>query len=255
MTTADRWLVRLGGPPAPERTLVVVPHTVGSPSAFRRWASVLPPTVELIAVNMPGHERRVGEAPLTRLEPIADAIAEVVAARPGPPVAVLGHSQGAIIAFEVVRRLEAVGFDVEAFVASGCWAPHLAFKLAGGPGPDAPDDEVLASLKRLGGLPEAVGGSDLVELVIPVWRADAAVSRAYRFHAAFPPLACPVAAYHAEDDALVARAAVEEWAQHTRGRFTFRSFPGDHFYLFDERYLTSVVAAVAEDVAASRASR
>ena len=48
-------------------------------------------------------------------------------------------------------------------------------------------------------------------------------------------LDCPVSAFGGLADREISKAALEAWREQTRGFFTLRMFPGDHFYLHDAR--------------------
>jgi surfactin synthase thioesterase subunit len=242
------WLVDWGRRGQPEVMLVAVPQALGGPSTFRAWPPLLPPAIELHVASFPGRERRIGEPPATRLEALADGVFQAVAADARAPVALFGHSQGALIAFEVARRLEAAGLPLVHLVASGCWAPQNCGPHPGLPPPDADDDAVLASLVAVGGVPaELMGDASMVEVMVRLWRADARVTTGYRYHAGFPPLRAPISAFGGADDPLFPPAGLDAWAVHTTGPFAVRTFPGGHFYLEPHREATvaAVVAALA----------
>ncbi|MFO1049069.1 MAG: alpha/beta hydrolase [Geminicoccaceae bacterium] len=73
-------------------------HTVwalqGRHLAFHGWNA--------LAVDLPGHGRSHDLPPLTTIEAIADCLAEL--AGDGPPVAVIGHSMGALAALATAAR-------------------------------------------------------------------------------------------------------------------------------------------------------
>jgi len=243
--TEGRWLA--GWEPRPEAsvTLVVVPHALGGPSAFRSWLPLLPAWADLRVASFPGRERRIGEEPVTRLEVLAEGLVQAVAEEVDTPVALFGHSQGALVAFEAARRIEAAGLPLVQFVASGCWAPHLHRPHPALPDPDAGREVLLNSLVAVGGVPaQLVGDESMVDVMIRLWRADVAVTRGYRYHAAFPPLRAPLAAFGGTGDALFPPEGLLGWEAHTAGGFSTRMFPGDHFYFDGER--AAVVAALAE---------
>jgi surfactin synthase thioesterase subunit len=232
---AEQWLVGWTSKPGAEVTIVAVPHSLGGPSAFRRWLPLLPPTVDLRVANFPGRERRVMEAPATRLEVLAEEVARA-AVSIATPVAIFGHSQGALVAFEAARRVESAGVPLVHVFASGCWAPHKNRPHPGLPAPDADDPEVLASLVAVGGVPpELTGDESMMEMLVRLWRADAMITRRYQFHAGFPPLSAPLTAFGGADDRLFPPDGLDAWARHTNGPFRVRTFPGGHFYLDTER--------------------
>src|SRR5204862_268088 len=93
------------------------------------------------------------------------------------PLALFGHSMGALLAFEVVRTLESRGAAVAALIVSGSSAPHL--RAARGE-PERTDEELIEQLRAWGGTPEALlADPDFMQLVLPPLRADLAVCDRY----------------------------------------------------------------------------
>lgn len=226
----DRWVHRPAPLAEPRLRLFLLPHAGGGASSFRRWGAGLPAGVEACAVQLPGRENRMGEAAFDRIEPLVDALIEGTAAWRDRPWAVLGHSNGALLAFEWARRLRDRGDagPVHLF-ASGRRAPDVPSRRA--PTAHLPDDAFLDELRALNGIPrEVLEHPELMALLLPTLRADVALNEAYVFRAA-PPLDVPITALGGTRDEKAARADLEAWGRHTTGPFTLRLFSGDHFFL------------------------
>lgn len=218
--------------PRPEAAhrLVCFPHAGGSASFFHPWAAGLP-AYEIHAVCYPGRAARFGEPLPTELTAMAADIAEAV--RPlldDRPVAFLGHSMGAVVAYETARLLEADGHRIGHLFASGARAPHL-------PHPDGPkaseldDDAIAQALVSLGGTDaELLADPEVRELILPCVCGDYRMFDSY-VHRPGPALSCDVTAIAGDGDPQVAPAQAAAWAAVTEGRFTHRTVPGDHFYL------------------------
>ncbi len=89
----------------------------------------------------------------------------------------------------------------------------------------------MDALRHLKGTPDAVLGNEaLMQLVMPLLRADFAVNEVYKY-AAQPRLDCSVFAMGGLSDSEAGREQLEAWRQHTSTSFDLRMFPGDHFYL------------------------
>ena len=242
---ADAWILRPRPRPAARLRLFCLPHAGGGASAFRGWADALPEGVEVCPVQLPGRENRIAEPAFDRLEPLVEALAEAVLRRADLPFAVFGHSNGALIGFELARRLRRAGEPgPRHLVASGRRAPDVPAPL---PLLHAlPDDELLAGLRELGGIPEQLlGEPELLRLLLPLLRADAAVHETYVYRDE-PPLEVPITGYAGTDDPRAPPASVDEWRRHTAGAFTRRDLPGGHFYLFTDR--PRVLATLGRDL-------
>jgi medium-chain acyl-[acyl-carrier-protein] hydrolase len=203
-------------------------------------------------VQLPGRENRIRETPFERLGPLVEALADAVDPYLSLPFALFGHSNGALIGFELARTLRARGRPGPAhFFASGRRAPDLP--------PDRlihhfPEAEFLAELQELGGLPaELLAHRELLSLLVPTLRADVAINETYAFTEQ-APLECALTAYGGLADPKVRREQLEAWARHTSGPFVLRMFPGGHFFLQDDRalLLRTLSADLHQVMAASR---
>jgi medium-chain acyl-[acyl-carrier-protein] hydrolase len=145
------------------------------------------------------------------------------------PFAFFGHSMGALVSYEFARRLqreERVG-PVQ-LIVSGCMGPHL--KSTDEPTYNLPEPEFIAELRRLQGTPaEVLDNSELMQLMMPIIRADFKASQTYEYVAG-PPLQCPISAFGGLDDEMVTREKVEGWSRHTQSACRVRMLPGDHFF-------------------------
>jgi medium-chain acyl-[acyl-carrier-protein] hydrolase len=233
-TEAARWIIRPRPAPRARMRLFCLPHAGGGASAFRGWADSLPAEVEVCPVQFPGRENRVAEPAFTSLPALVDALAEVMEGFQTLPFALFGHSNGALVGFELARTLRARGRPgpVHLF-ASGRRAPDLPSDR-----PDThhlPDDEFLAELQTLGGIPQQLlEHRELLELLLPALRADVTIHETYEFREQ-PPLDLPITAYGGLADPRVSREQLQAWNRHTAGPFVMRMFPGGHFYLHDDR--------------------
>ena len=231
--------------PGARLRLLLIPHAGGGASAFRGWAEALPPEVEGCTVQLPGRENRMGEPAFDRLPALVEALAGALERWRDLPYAVLGHSNGALIGFELARHARRTGTPgpVHLF-ASGRRAPHLPSRLRDVH--QLPQDELVAELAELGGMPrEVLEHPELLALLVPLLRADMALTETYD-HRDEPPLDTPITAMTGTEDPKVSLDEAEAWGRHTSGGFRLHTFPGDHFYLFSGR--DRVIATLSADL-------
>src|SRR4051812_19842563 len=122
----SRWFVsRETGTPAGARVFCF-PHAGGNLRTFLGWQAGLGADAEILAVCRPGREHRADEPAPTIEEYVDGATAAIRAAceHDDRPVYLFGHSLGALVAFEVTRRLAGL-LSLRHLVASGCSAPSL----------------------------------------------------------------------------------------------------------------------------------
>ena len=218
----------------PRLRLFCFPHAGRGGSLFHGWGESLPASIAVFPVTAPGHEHRVAEPPIDDVQALARIMARELDGSFQEPFALFGHSLGALLAFELTRHLRRSGGVAPICLAvSGHRAPHIPRNEASTY--DKPTAEFLAELRRLEGTPaEVLRDADLLELVLPVLRADFKAAESYRYDEE-PPLACPIIAYGGAQDGDVPSPHLVAWRAHTRDRFCARLFEGGHFYINAQR--------------------
>ena len=225
--------------------LFCLPYSGGGTSVYRAWPDGLPRSIEVRPIRCPGRENRVREAPHIRLPPLVAALGQALEPYLDIPYAFFGHSLGALVSFELCRRFrrQALPGPVHLFV-SACGAPQVP-----SPNPpmhQLPDAEFTVALRRLSGTPEAVfRNPELMELLLPVLRADFAVAETY-VYGAEEPLECPISAFGGLEDDAVSRGSILAWRDQTLGDYRMRMLPGDHFFL--HRQQAEITRHIAEDL-------
>lgn len=213
-----------------ELRLFCFPHAGGSPQVFRTWAEHLPAALDVWSVLLPGRGARAGEPAQTRLEPLVDALADALAPWTAEPFALFGHSMGALVSFELARRLRRWyrTVPVHLFVAAYP-APQLARR---GPTLHTLSDRALAAeVRRLGATPDPLlDDPDAASVVLAPVRADLAVCETYRYSPQ-SPLECPITVFGGEDDPRVSLDELAAWRDQTSTHFAIQIMPGDHFFV------------------------
>lgn len=248
---AGRWLVDDGaaGDSGAARQLFCFAHAGGGPSFFRPWRAPLAPEIAVRRVLLPGREGRLEEPPFRHIAELVEPLCAGLEPYLDQPYALFGHSMGAVVAYEVARRFSGPSrAGPTCLIVSGRRAPGLAGnhrRLS-----SLPDDEFLAEVGRLNGIPQEVRGEpELLDMLLPALRADFELAETYQ---PLPGdrLGCPVVAYMSTADPETDYAGVLGWREVTTGEFTIRVFRGDHFYLKGGR--PDVLNAVREDVRPKR---
>jgi medium-chain acyl-[acyl-carrier-protein] hydrolase len=160
-----------------------------------------------------------------------EALAQALVPLLDKPFAFFGHSLGALVGFELARRLrwqsgvQPIGLFVSAARAPQIPPRHRSIHAL-------PEKEFLSELRRLKGTPEKVlEDTELMQLTLPVLRADFAVYESYVYSISGAPLDCFISAFGGLQDHRVSRGDLEAWRDQTSTAFSLRMFPGDHFFL------------------------
>jgi len=228
---ASKWISPRSRIDAARIRLFCLPHAGAGTAMYNMWKRFLPAFVEVCPVQIPGREARLGEPSITDC---ARLIAEITSAMSGhldKPYAIFGHSMGALLALDLARSLRSAGLPAPSYLfVSGRNATHVPMKH--GSIHQMPDDEFLEALAtRYGGLPqEILETPELLELYLPILRADLTLLETHRYEA-LAPLDCPIAAFAGKDDRNVSAEGLDAWGEHTTAAFEMKWFAGDHFYL------------------------
>lgn len=195
--------------------------------AFRGWANSLAPDVEVWHVTLPGPESRAPEPFVREWDTLPDQLADAIVASVAAPVALFGHSLGALVAFEVTRALARTRAAPTHLVVSARGAPDGSswFEVP------SDDETLLRHLDELyGGVPNEVRAEpDVLAYFLPILRADLELVSSYVFTPG-PLLECPITAIAGADDRTVSQSELARWYRQTSASFELRRFPGGHFY-------------------------
>jgi medium-chain acyl-[acyl-carrier-protein] hydrolase len=229
MPTSPWVQIRKPNPEAGMR-LFCFPYAGGGALIYRTWCDHLPQDVEVCSVQLPGRENRLGETPFNSTVPLVDELTKVLLPYLTKPFALFGHSMGARVAFELARKLRRhYGIEPVRLFVSGSPAPQVMSEDP--PSYNLPDEEFIEELRRLNGTTkEVLDNPELMQLVLPLLRADFELVQTYSY-TPDAPLDCPITAYGGLKDIEVPREDMEGWREHTTSYFTLRMLAGDHFFV------------------------
>ena len=249
MLKSQGWLRVYRPVASPRQRLVCFPHAGAGPTAYRGWIDLVPDDVEVISVCYPGRQDRFNEPFATSVESLAagigSALLQYSALRysAGPhsatPMALFGHSMGAVAAYETAVWLEANHAIVpQQLFVSGSWAPNRIHER----NLEYDDEELIDHIRQLGNRnTDLFAMVEIRELLLSALRADYRMLSRYR-RDLISRVSAPVTAYAGDRDPGCSPAQVAQWSIATEGPFSVRVFPGDHFYL------VPAAAELVEDV-------
>lgn len=239
------WLMNFKPQAQAKLRLFCFPYAGGTTNIFRTWQERFPPTVEVCPVHLPGRGKRLRETPFTHYQPFVQSIAEGLSGYLDKPFALFGHSLGAMLSFELARQLRRMNLPQPGHLfVSGRRAPQVVN--SDPPTHNLPEAQFVAALRKLNGTPaEALEHPELMQLMLPLLRADFEVCDTYSY-VSEEPLAIPLTAYGGLFDTGISREQVEGWREHTTAAFSLRMLPGDHFFINTSQ--TTLLRLLLEDL-------
>lgn len=243
---SDPWIMKFGSSPEARLRLICFPYAGGSAYIFAQWSRSLPASVEVCAVQSPGRGNRVSEKPFASLASMIPAVVEGLKLYLDSPFCFFGHSMGALIAFELTRELRRTGKkQPEHLFVSGSRAPQFAHEER--VTYNLPESDFFAELHRLNGTPkEALDNPELRELIVPLLRADFAITQTYKYREE-RPFTFPLTVFGGQLDEEFSSLSLQAWRRHTTGPFEMHRLPGDHFFLNSSRERLLQIIAQALD--------
>jgi surfactin synthase thioesterase subunit len=208
-------------------TLYIFPHAGGSASFYVPFAKTFSADIQRVAVQYPGRSDR-GLTQLPSIPEFADEIFTMMApnAPTDRPMAFFGHSMGGLLAFEVALRFQSAGHPIAALFVSACAAPgHIRYKEL--QGSDLDILNVVAQVTDTN--PDMLANDEFAATILPTLQSVRAIAGYTR-----PPevtVSCPIHAFVADNDIIVAEENMTAWADRTTDEFSIQKFAGDHFYL------------------------
>lgn len=224
-----RALVEITHSPSGEGVLYAIPHAGAGAAAVKAMCRAIGDRCDTVGVRLPGRESRTAEPPMTDLDELADTVAAQLQEHAGTRrIHLYGHCAGAVIAYQVARRLKSdrlAHLVVSAHQSPDRIPDTAAWRL--------PRDAFIDQVREDGYLPpEIAADAELFDLVEPALRAD---YQAIECHTGTPEVIdVPILALLGREEHSVAVEDVTSWAAWTTAEFRLTVVPGGHNLLTEE---------------------
>lgn len=215
--------------------LFCIPHSGASAMVYSKWRKLPNLQMELIAVEVAGHGTRMREKCFVDVYESAKDLAQQIASQIGEEdYAILGHSLGAVLAYETYFALVKMGVKkpIHMFF-SGRKAPgdldeETEFYLL-------PDEEFIEVVEAYGSTTkEAFENPALRELFLPILRADFQMGETYRHKERSEKIDCDITVMNGNEDLSVRNSDMNLWSEYTSGKCDIQYYQGGHFFLFEK---------------------
>ncbi|MDJ1182481.1 type I polyketide synthase [Roseofilum casamattae] len=219
-----------------------------SASLFQQWSSQLSSQIEILPIQLPGRQQRIDETPIINFSELIETLGEVIHPYSDKPLALFGHSMGAIVAFEVARVLQNKynTQPVHLFVSGAkppseiAWLDQLL---------SLSEDEKLQYLLDISDIPETImSDRALLDEFMTIFNSDLKLVESYTYTPEVT-LTCPISSISGIDDPILTSNELSQWSNYSTGSFATNRFPGKHMY-FDRSQ--SLLLKTIDDVLTAR---
>lgn len=213
--------------------LFCIPYSGGSASVYYAWKKFVPEFIELLPVELKGHGTRIREPLAKSVGEAVEDIANIIASKleKDDPYAILGHSMGSALAYEVYYKLKEMGYSepVHMFF-SGRKSPINSnnvtefYKKS--------DEDFLNIVYKYGGTTrEIMANKELRDLFLPILRSDFMIAETYYSTGKPEKMHCAITVTNGNEDLSIATVNMDEWREITDQECSIQFLPGDHFFL------------------------
>ncbi|GAA4947906.1 hypothetical protein GCM10023205_04880 [Yinghuangia aomiensis] len=236
----------------PAMRLFLFHHAGGSHLLYRGWADHFPQDWELCLLEAPGRGRLQTLPLIDDCDRLVDHFHTAIAPLLDRPFGFFGHSMGALIAYQLTRRLHRQRAPLPDWLGVSAYgAPR------GEAGADSrrhlmSDDELRGWLRNVGGSPPQLLDDDAVwRQFAPVFRNDFKLVDTWAPPPDPEPLPVPLSVFAGRCDQLIGEDRLLAWQTFTTHFGGLESYEGDHFYVMDQR--RPLAAAITAAMRASAA--
>jgi len=215
--------------------LYCFPYAGGSASSiYSKWKNHLKDSIELCPIELAGRGKRFSVPFYNDLDEVVEDVYSIIEAdiKSGVDYAFYGHSFGSILSYELAHKINEKGLNPPKHLFfSGNKAPHRReyknIHLL-------PDEEFIQEIIDFGGTPkELLEEKELLNLFLPLLRADFKVNESYQYKDRGTKLDCNITVINGKGDDMTIT-DITEWNLHTTGNSKFYMFDGGHFFINDK---------------------
>ncbi|WP_311567530.1 thioesterase II family protein [Photobacterium arenosum] len=224
--------------------LICFPFAGGSASVFYPWAARLPAHIQLLAYQPPGRAQRMAEPACMSIQDYMDDIWQDMKSITDKPFILFGHSMGALLAYEVIKKLDVhkICMPVKAVfsAAKSPWKNNRAKLIS-----HLRDNDFINELKIKGGFPEQIlNNKELMELCTPYIKSDYSIVEDYCSEKKYKLSVSSIVLSGMDDE--ISDNELAEWGDVFSQVPEIHSFPGGHFFINNDNVLDDIISLITK---------
>lgn len=215
--------------------LFCLPYAGGSAMIYNQWKKSIHPMIQLCPIELAGRGKRFSESFYDSISDAVDDIYGMISDELDDyPYAFFGHSMGALLSYELARKISASSHPKPIhLLLSGKNPPHIMddSKIYHA----LPDEEFKRKILKIGGTPpELFEHQELLNIFIPLLRADFRIFETYEFNIDNSLLDCAITLLYGIADEEVSAEQMNEWQRYTRTSCQIHRYEGGHFFINEQ---------------------
>lgn len=215
--------------------LFCFPYAGASASIFKSWQSFLPKHIEVVGIQYPGHGNRISEKPYSSSIDIVNELLNNIFNAQTKPFALFGHSMGAMIAFDLAKRLVTSSEQkpIHLFI-SGLAPPQL--RKTKSFIKNRTRNELINFIEQLGGThSEILSHKELMDIILPALKSDFQIADNWFVEDTFD-LSIPLTILGGDTDNEIPEDSLIYWSAYTTKKTTIKIYSGNHFFINSNKY-------------------
>jgi medium-chain acyl-[acyl-carrier-protein] hydrolase len=210
--------------------LFCIPHAGSSAITYNKWKQFIHNSIELCPIELAGRGSRYSTCFYSSIEDAAYDVYEIICKQTDKtPYAILGHSMGSVIAYELCHIIKKYGNKdpIHLFLSGRC-APHIQKKKI--KFHQLPDKLFIEEIIKLGGVPKEFTANKYIQnTFIQILKADYRIVESYCCTQT-EKIACDMTILCGRNEGYTVGDVIE-WQNHTSGKCEVYIFDGGHFFI------------------------
>lgn len=211
--------------------IFALPYAAGSAGIYFNMAKYFNNMANIIPVELSGHGSRYIQPLCKTIQEMAEDVFYGIHDKLDDPYCLLGYSMGSLIGYELYSVISSAGLrKPEQMFLFAADAPHIPkrkknFHLM-------TKEDIINELKDLNGsVDNALEDEELMEIIIPIARADFEALEVYKPTIMEAPITSSGFIMKGTNDAYCV-GSMDEWGRYFLEGINIKEAKGDHFFLF-----------------------
>jgi surfactin synthase thioesterase subunit len=215
---------------SPKLRLFCFPYAGGNAAYYADWSKKFDDSIEVCAIQLPGHGNRMGEDFVTDIKELIDDIFENIEESLDIPFAFFGHSMGGLLSYLISLKIEKeTGKTPVVVVESGIVSPDKLNENDDFHG--ISDECFIDRLREYGATSEEVlSYPEFYEIFLPIIKSDFELLHSYQFEC-YEKMKCPIMLFSGREDRFNTANLKENWTNFTNCDVIFYEYEGTHFFI------------------------